>query len=59
MTELNNDNFEMTSDELNHVSGDSIISLIVRLYEAAQAKAVWDAVHQPIVSPPKMTLHMR
>ena len=59
MSKLNNDNFELTSNELDQVSGGSIISWLVGLYEAAQAKAVMDAIHQPLVSPPKMTLHMR
>ena len=59
MTELNNENCEMTPDELDHVSGGSIINWIVDQYMAALGARLMDAVHKPLVSPPKMTLHMR
>ena len=35
------------------------LSDIVDAYLAAVGKNLMDAIHQPIVSPPKMTLHMR
>ena len=59
MTELNNELCELSSDDLDQVSGGSISSMIVDAYLAAVGKDLMDAIHQPIVSPPKMTLHMR
>jgi bacteriocin-like protein len=59
MTERNNEISEMNFDELEQVSGGSIIDRIVDAYLAALGARLLDAVHQPLVSPPKMTLHMR
>lgn len=59
MTELNNEVCEMTFDDLDQVSGGSIVSWLVGLYNAAVGKNLMDAIHQPIVSPPKISLHMR
>lgn len=59
MTERNNDIFEMTSDELDQISGGSIIDRIVDAYLAAVGKNLMDAIHQPLVSSPKISLHMR
>jgi hypothetical protein len=58
MTELNNEAFEMSFDELDQVSGGNIINRIVEAYLAAVGKNLMDAIHPPA---PKqtMTLHMR
>jgi hypothetical protein len=57
MTELNNVTFELTSEELEEVSGGrSVIDIIVDAYLAAVGKNLMDAIHPPA---PKMTLHMR
>ena len=56
MTELNNEIREMSFDELEQVSGGSIIDRIVERYLAALGARLLDAVHPPA---PKMSLHMR
>ena len=59
MTELNNETFEMSSDDLDQVSGGrGVIDIIVDAYLAAVGKNLMDAIHPPA---PKqtMTLHMR
>ena len=56
MTELNNETFEMSFDELDQVSGGSIIDRIVDAYLAAVGKNLMDAIHPPA---PTMSLHMR
>jgi hypothetical protein len=58
VTELNNEAFEMSFDELDQVSGGNIINRIVEAYLAAVGKNLMDAIHPPA---PKqtMTLHMR
>ena len=58
MTELNNETFEMSFDELDQVSGGSIIDRIVDAYLAAVGKNLMDAIHPPA---PKqtMSMHMR
>ena len=50
---------EMTFDDLEQVSGGSIIDRIVDQYLAALGARLMDAVHQPLVSKPTMSLHMR
>lgn len=59
MTELNNEACELSFDELEQVSGGAILDRIVDAYLKALGARLLDAVHQPLVSPPKMTLHMR
>jgi len=58
VTELNNEAFEMSFDELDQVSGGSIIDRIVDAYLAAVGKNLMDAIHPPA---PKqtMSMHMR
>ena len=61
MTELNNEIREMSFDELEQVSGGTIMDIIVNAYLAAQAavgKNLMDAIHPPA---PKqtMSMHMR
>jgi len=57
MTELNNETFEMSFDELDQVSGGrGVIDIIVDAYLAAVGKNLMDAIHPPA---PKMSLHMR
>jgi len=58
VTELNNEAFEMSFDELDLVSGGSIIDRIVDAYLAAVGKNLMDAIHPPA---PKqtMSMHMR
>ena len=58
MTELNNEICELSFDELEHVSGGSMIDIIVKVYESIVAKNLMDAIHPP--SPkPTMSMHMR
>lgn len=59
MAELNHEIREMTVDELEQVSGGSIINWIVDQYLAAVGARLIDAVHQPLVSKPTMSLHIR
>ena len=59
MTKLNNETCELSFDELAQVSGGAILDRIVDAYLKALGARLLDAVHQPLVSPPKMTLHMR
>jgi len=59
VTELNNETFEMSFDELDQVSGGrGVIDIIVDAYLAAVGKNLMDAIHPPA---PKqtMSLHMR
>ena len=57
MTERNTETFEISSDELDQVSGGrSVIDIIVDAYLAAVGKNLMDAIHPPA---PKMSLHMR
>jgi hypothetical protein len=59
VTELNNETFEMSSDDLDQVSGGrSVIDIIVDAYLAAVGKNLMDAIHPPA---PKqtMSMHMR
>ncbi|MBN8986691.1 MAG: bacteriocin [Rhizobiales bacterium] len=56
MTELNNEIRELTVDELEQVSGGSIMDRIVDAYLAAVGKNLMDAIHPP---KPGMSLHMR
>ena len=57
MTELNSVTLELTSDELEQISGGrSVIDIIVDAYLAAVGKNLMDAIHPPA---PKMSLHMR
>jgi len=58
VTELNNETFEMSFDELDHVSGGSIIDRIVDAYLAAVGKNLMDAIHPPAPTQ-TMSLHMR
>jgi hypothetical protein len=49
----------LTDAELDRVSGgDMAIDLAVKAYLALQQRLM-DAVHQPVTSPPTMSLHMR
>lgn len=49
----------LTDTELDAVSGgDMAIDLAVKAYLALQQRLM-DAVHQPVTSPPTMSLHMR
>jgi bacteriocin-like protein len=58
MTELNHEISELSFDELEQVSGGSIIDIIVNAYLAAVGKNLMDAIHPPA---PKqtMSMHMR
>ena len=57
MTELNNETFEISSDELDQVSGGrTMLDIAVDAYLANIAKNLMDAIHPPA---PKMSLHMR
>jgi hypothetical protein len=58
VTNLNNEALEMSSDDLDQVSGGNIINRIVEAYLAAVGKNLMDAIHRPA---PKqtMTLHIR
>ena len=56
MTELNNEICELSFDELEQVSGGTIMDIIVNAYLAAVGKNLMDAIHPPA---PKMSLHMR
>jgi bacteriocin-like protein len=58
MTELNHEIREITLNELEQISGGSIIDRIVDAYLAAVGKNLMDAIHPPA---PKqtMSLHMR
>ena len=59
MTELNHEICELSVDELEQVSGGTIMDIIVAAYQAYQAgvgKNLMDAIHPPA---PKMSLHMR
>ena len=56
MTELNNEIRELTFDELEQVSGGSILDRIVDKYLADLGARLLDAVRMP---QPKMSLHMR
>jgi len=59
MTELNNEICELSVDDLEQVSGGTIMDIIVNAYLAYQAgvgKNLMDAIHPPA---PKMSLHMR
>jgi hypothetical protein len=59
VTELNNETFEISFDELDQVSGGrGVLDVIVDAYLAAVGKNLMDAIHPP--APKKtMTLHMR
>jgi len=59
VTELNNETFEMSFNELDQVSGGrGVIDIIVDAYLAAVGKNLMDAIHPPA---PKqtMSMHMR
>jgi hypothetical protein len=57
ITELNHESFEISSDELDQVSGGrTVLDIIVDAYLAAVGKNLMDAIHPPA---PKMSLHMR
>lgn len=56
MSELNNETCELSFDELEQVSGGSIINRIVDAYLAAVGKNLMDAIHPP---KPKMSMQMR
>ena len=58
MTELNQEICELAFDELEQVSGSSIIDRIVDAYLAAVGKNLMDAIHPPAAKP-TMSLHMR
>jgi len=56
MTEPNNNEIrEMTFDELEQVSGGSILNRIIAAYEAALGARLMDAIHPRAT----MSLHMR
>jgi hypothetical protein len=59
MTELNNETFKMSIDELDQVSGGrGVIDIIVDAYLAAVGKNLMDAIHPPTPKP-TMSMHMR
>ena len=58
MTELNNETFEMSFDELDQVSGGTIMDIIVKAYMAVVGKNLMDAIHPPTPKP-TMSMHMR
>jgi hypothetical protein len=58
-THMTNENRELNIAELDNVSGgDMALNLAIKAYEALGKRLV-DAVHQPVTSPPTMSLHMR
>ena len=57
MTERNTETFEISSDELDQVSGGrTMLDIAVDAYLAMVGKNLMDAIHPPA---PKMSLHMR
>ena len=57
MTERNTEAFEISSDELDRVSGGrTMLDIAVDAYLAMVGKNLMDAIHPPA---PKMSLHMR
>ena len=59
MIKLNNETREMALEELEQVSGGSLLNRMIDKAVAALGARLLDAVRQPIVTPAPMTLHMR
>jgi len=62
MTDLIPEGRELNIDELDAVSGGSMLNMVINAYEKylqAVGQRLMDAVHQPIGSKPTMSLHMR
>lgn len=59
MTKLNNEAREMAFEELEQVSGGSLLNRMLDKAAAALGARLLDAVRQPLVTPAPMTLHMR
>jgi len=56
---MNDEIRELTFEELEQVSGGSILNSMIDKAVAALGARLLGAVHTPLVSPPTISLHMR